>query len=389
MKTASRLENRVKLRVEYALKIAVFLALVLCVGSNTLALAGGKPFQNSVILSGGGFKIGMHLGFYHAMLDAGISPDLIIGTCGGGITAGIIEKFPNDPNAQEDFLLSEKSFHLLGSVDSSPFAELAPLIGTKIQALVNLKKKRYPDFVKRYVFNVPQDLGLFGDLKFSPRSSTKNFATIIQATEFDGEARDIVQRRKVRGREFAQVYFTDSETANALAGFESPISFLNKSRIQRQTRTVSDVKVDDAVRAGMSDPFLMAPKTINGKIYLTGGTDVFPLEMAEYLSENAHYFYRNGLSPIMDRLFKAVFGFFMVEKVFKVQKDDETLMWDTELTKEEAFEPKIRLSQGGMGSAIPAGYADYHRLMLAQYEKGYSAATRQIFAHRHLKPAGK
>ncbi|HAQ37810.1 MAG TPA: hypothetical protein DCQ58_04810, partial [Saprospirales bacterium] len=53
-----------------------------------------KPFKRSLILPGGGFKMAMHLGSYHAMLQAGLEPDLIVGTCGGGLTAGIIEMFP-------------------------------------------------------------------------------------------------------------------------------------------------------------------------------------------------------------------------------------------------------------------------------------------------------
>jgi len=73
-----------------------------------LSAAAQKPFERSLILPGGGLKTAMHLASYHAMLQAGLEPDLIVGTCGGSLTAGIIEMFPGQPEAQLEFLLSPK-----------------------------------------------------------------------------------------------------------------------------------------------------------------------------------------------------------------------------------------------------------------------------------------
>lgn len=308
-----------------------------------------KPFKRSLILPGGGFKMAMHLGSYHAMLQAGLEPDLIIGTCGGGLTAGIIEMFPDQPEAQLEFLLSPKVHRSLLEIHPTRHAKLFNFLYLIFKAENQGRKKKY---LRKFILDVPQNLSIFDDSCFTPKTDRKSFATIIQSTEM------------VSGKEsnFFQVFFTDPNTAEMLDGYESKLGHKVKSEII----VISEFFLKEAVRASITDPFLMAPFTKEDRCFLTGAVDVLPFELTGMLSSETFFFFKNDLQSLLDRFFKATFGFKMMDKVLKQRDHQADMVTDSIFGKDAEIDPGVVLF-AGIIPKVPYNYKRYREVMLRQY----------------------
>lgn len=69
-----------------------------------------------MIFSGGGFKTAMYLGMYQAARDQNLNPDIIIGTCGGSISAAIAHSIL-DPEKLIEFLQSQNFYQFMKSIE--------------------------------------------------------------------------------------------------------------------------------------------------------------------------------------------------------------------------------------------------------------------------------
>lgn len=56
-----------------------------------------KLYERLQLFSGGGSRFGYYLGSYAALVDNDLTPDIIIGTCGGSLSALLVHLAP-DPN---------------------------------------------------------------------------------------------------------------------------------------------------------------------------------------------------------------------------------------------------------------------------------------------------
>lgn len=356
------------------MKLLIAFALLIA----SISAMAAKPFSNALIFPGGGFKAGVHLASYHAMLDAGIKPDLLIGTCGGSITAAIIEKFPDDPKKQLEFLLSNEVHDLLSKIKSTKYGKILKLLNIKRQSKRNSKKNWYSKFDEKYILDVPQDLELFGNGPFSPKGEGKSFATIIQSVEFNDDPSLLGSRkRKSSGKHFQQVYFTDSKTAELLDGMTSKVSELYpESGVALTTKTMPEIGIDQAVRSGISDPYLMKPGVIDGKYYLTGAIDVLPIETTNKLAENTWYFFRNNMGDDLDQFFKEVFGFKMMDKVRYTQKEEHLLVNDEDIPVKAHLNPEFKLPSGIRFKM--QNYDTYRDLMLTQYNNSYAIVKKAL-----------
>jgi len=315
-----------------------------------LSAAAQKPFERSLILPGGGLKTAMHLASYHAMLQAGLEPDLIVGTCGGSLTAGIIEMFPGQPEAQLEFLLSPKLHQRLLEIKTTRHAKLFNVLYLIFSSEIQGRKNNY---LKKYILKVPQDLCIFDLSGFSPKTKEKTFATIIQSAEMLEGKKNL----------FSQVFFTDTKTAELLQGFESKLGH----NVNCENIVISEFLLNEAVRASIADPFLMEPYKKGNRYFLTGALDVLPFELTEMLSSETYFFFKNDLQSLLDRFFKATFGFKMMDKVLKQRDKNAEMIVDTIFGKDAEIEPGMVLF-AGIITKVPTKYERYREVMLRQYQ---------------------
>ncbi len=309
-----------------------------------------KPFERSLILPGGGLKMAMHLGSYHAMLQSGLEPDLIVGTCGGGLTAAIIEMFPGQPGKQLEYLLSHEVHDDLLKIKTTRHAKLLNVLWLILSSEFQGRKQYY---INKFVLNVPQNLGIFDQNGFSPKSREKAFATIIQSSE-------LLKKEK---SDFSQVFFTDLNTAELLEGFESTLG----KNVIKETVVISDFLLKDAVRASITDPFLMSPFNKEDRYFMTGAVDVLPFELTAALSSETFFFYKNDLQSLLDRFFKATFGFKMMDKVNRQRDQKSDLVIDSIFGTNAVIDPGLVLF-AGIITKVPENYDRYREIMLRQYQ---------------------
>ena len=59
-----------------------------------------KPYERVQIFSGGGSRFGYYLGSYSALVEHDLKPDIIVGTCGGSLSAYLVKLAPDPKNLQ-------------------------------------------------------------------------------------------------------------------------------------------------------------------------------------------------------------------------------------------------------------------------------------------------
>jgi predicted acylesterase/phospholipase RssA len=60
-----------------------------------------KPYERVQIFSGGGSRFGYYLGSYAALVAHDLTPDIIVGTCGGSLSAYLVQLAPDPKDLQQ------------------------------------------------------------------------------------------------------------------------------------------------------------------------------------------------------------------------------------------------------------------------------------------------
>lgn len=74
-----------------------------------------KPYERVQIFSGGGSRFGYYLGSYAALVAHDLTPDIIIGTCGGSLSAYLVQLAP-DPKDLQQLMCSHELYHVISSI---------------------------------------------------------------------------------------------------------------------------------------------------------------------------------------------------------------------------------------------------------------------------------
>lgn len=331
-------------------------ALITLLLVSLVNVAQAKPYKRALILPAGGFIAAAHLATYHAASRAGLPADLVIGTCGGGLAAAIIEKFPDYPKKQLEFLTSRKVHKKLLEISRTKYAGTLHLL--KMFATAK-KLGRQQAFSQKYLFDVPQDLELFETAGFVPKSETKSFATILQSTEFIPQ----IGSKK----DFTQVYLTDTETAKYLQDQKSYVAQMYpESHITENTKVVTDFNLNEATRASFPDPYMMPPFLKDSKVYMTGAVDGLPLELANQLADETLYFFKNDIPGPANNVFRKVFGYSFMGKIENQRDNSVEYMTDEHINADISIDPTFSLFKG-MKNNIPTSYEKYKEITMNQY----------------------
>lgn len=68
-----------------------------------------KPYERVQLFSGGGSRFGYYLGSYAALASHDLAPDIIVGTCGGSLSAYLVSLAPDSKHLQE--LMSSRELY--------------------------------------------------------------------------------------------------------------------------------------------------------------------------------------------------------------------------------------------------------------------------------------
>ena len=74
-----------------------------------------KPYERVQLFSGGGSRFGYYLGSYAALVAHDLTPDIIIGTCGGSLSAYLVQLAP-DPKGLQQLMCSRELYHVISAI---------------------------------------------------------------------------------------------------------------------------------------------------------------------------------------------------------------------------------------------------------------------------------
>ena len=358
-------------------------------------------FKRVLVFPGLALNFVQFFGILTGLREMNWTPDLIIGSCGGGMAAMIAQAFP-DSFSLKKFVESEDFFSLMaeGRIDSRS-------MGTVLTARLGhilLDEKRF-DSHKR--LNFPS---LFShtllDVPFKPLS-VQDFYVPFGADPF----RIVVlgsrilfspqEQNKPRNRHdlFQEVYFTDSVTAQAIGNFYSPVAqSFPRSTVAAQTDVITGVPVAVAVRGGVADPYFMSPQTIEGKSYITGAIDLHPLELAQRLGREVVSIFPGGANALEVATVKSVFGYDPRQRIRQISAYNIDHWVD--LTANDIVQKKYNLNpRPGLSTSPPrllvrSGLPDrfgteFKAKVEGQWKMGYDRAIEALkqpaFSKAHIR----
>ncbi|MEN8624432.1 patatin-like phospholipase family protein [Psychrobacter proteolyticus] len=74
-----------------------------------------KPYERVQIFSGGGSRFGYYLGSYAALAAHDLTPDIIVGTCGGSLSAYLVQLAP-DPKDLQALMCSRELYRVITAI---------------------------------------------------------------------------------------------------------------------------------------------------------------------------------------------------------------------------------------------------------------------------------
>ncbi|GAF58264.1 hypothetical protein JCM18902_1039 [Psychrobacter sp. JCM 18902] len=74
-----------------------------------------KPYERVQLFSGGGSRFAYYLGSYAALVAHDLKPDIIVGTCGGSLSAYLVNLAP-DPKDLQALMCSHELYHVISAI---------------------------------------------------------------------------------------------------------------------------------------------------------------------------------------------------------------------------------------------------------------------------------
>jgi len=356
-----------------------------------------KPYERCMILGGGGFRFGIYIGMYAALRQAGKAPDVLLASCGGAIAAAIIHHLP-DPEAQRAWLSSEDMYRFWCSLKST---DHAALLGTLMRAakrkLSSANAPVIPDLFHDYLFEIPPQL------PFPPATGTPEVDVAIIGGKLLFDASEVGQPRGQR-KLYAETVFCNPRAAAALKDMDSPLSAARwgDHAIARELVTDSTVSVTDAARISIADMIYFRCAHHNGREYIGGVLDLFPVEIARRLGQEVIMEFKEAFDQVFAiPAWRAVLGVDGNARLRYANSHLADMRIDSSdvsvLLAKQQLQQKLDWLRNRIELRMPPSYEIFAQHMRDQWQYGYERAMEAAQrpprqqppvrrAHRHSKP---
>ncbi|HCI75604.1 MULTISPECIES: patatin-like phospholipase family protein [unclassified Psychrobacter] len=311
-----------------------------------------KPYERVQLFSGGGSRFAYYLGSYAALVAHDLKPDVIVGTCGGSLSAYLVNLAP-DPKDLQALMCSRELYHVITAIRhvAPDEANKRLKIRYMMQALKrwhlsrqvsNRQKQQQADNYER-LLNELQQLAMFridnegqwlDELShFSPNHNNLYNPTVPEIA--------IIASRlyQVPNQSFNQMPTADSSVYDefklqellfapprlaASEHFEqilnSPVHTFADRRIHQSVNIVKQWEFNPAVRASMADMYYLPPTHIETLGWCLGGViNLTPIELACQLGQTVFAETKAGYdSWLAAPAIQRVFGFDPNERLAQV-----------------------------------------------------------------------
>jgi predicted acylesterase/phospholipase RssA len=319
-----------------------------------------KPFHRALILSGGGDAPAISLGVIQALSDAGWNPDVIITTCGSSISSSLL-MYKGDVKSAMEYIESEEGHSALAQLKVRTKNAL-----TLIKVFAGLRNPDVDlDLFDHTIAEFPETgQGLFGDTAFTTKATGPRFVMVASRANFSmGD--DLSAKKESR---FTETYFTDADTAQYLTGFISPMSQFPGSFVSPETNVITNRTAGEAMRASISDPFLINPARLGDDYYLTGAIDIVPVALAHQLADEVIATKPGTFKSYENLAIERTFGYKQDDSVAKAVSDPNVTFIQSENRNKVSFDPSNFLIW--FHTNLPKNLKKYVRKLEAQFNMG-------------------
>lgn len=322
------------------------------------------------MLCGGGHQYATLLGRYQALIDQGKQPDLLIASCGGSIIANLICSIA-DPQQRLDWLSSKEMYQFWQSQVPGPGNQLHNVLLGVLKRKFRINSTKYlPDLFSTWLFEFENPFPAL------PQRLPNAPDTLMIGTQVNYSQKDVGLPNKtalLSESLFSEVLFCNERIGDLLRNEQS--SMANHSeKISTELVIKHSVSELTAMRVSVADCYYYQPVEMDGKQYIGGLMNLFPIELAkrcavEVISERKPNFDRMFAAPAIQH----VFGF---DPQYRLDQyhDHDDVTWlskistvgNTSISKKiNGLKNQLQLSVGS--------YDEFKQQVIDQYQAGYRA----------------
>ncbi|OXL21457.1 patatin-like phospholipase family protein [Psychrobacter sp. DAB_AL32B] len=306
-----------------------------------------KPYQRVQLFSGGGSRFGYYLGSYEALVAHDLTPDIIIGTCGGSLSAYLVQ-LASDPKDLQQLMCSRELYYTIAAIRHVAPDEASRRL--KIRYMTHalkrwrlsrqLSKRQAQQQADSYeqLLDELQQLAMFriddesqwldklsgfdaskNDPDKTDGETNKNTPeiAIIASRLYQNPASHISPNHplnlqlKLQELLFAPPRLTASLSELTDKKMISPAHVFAEERIHQPVKVLSQWDFSAAIRASMADMYYLPPTHIEKLGWCLGGViNLTPIELACQLAETVFAETKAGYdSWLAAPAIQRVFGF--------------------------------------------------------------------------------
>ena len=392
-----------------------------------------KPYERVQLFSGGGSRFGYYLGSYAALVAHDLTPDMIVGTCGGSLSAYLVNLAP-DPKDLQELMCSRELYRVITAIRhvAPDEANKRLKIRCMTQAFkrwrltkqkANGQRQQQADNYERIldelqqlaIFRVDNEEQWLDELSgFSLKHNNNLFnptapeIAIIASRLYPTANQGTTASNSVHNDfRLQELLFAPPRLAalDLIAEkLNSPAHTFATGRITQSVRTLTKWDFAPAIRASMADMYYLPPTHIAALGWCLGGViNLTPIELACQLGHSVFAETKAGYdSWLAAPAIQRVFGFDPNERLAQVQGFDSTetlpradsvetsprvnqLHWlpfadNAQQLARQHVQKRFNIRQMTV-ELIHSDYDGFVQQMQAQWQYGYQRTTDYIQQH--------
>ncbi|MGR3899700.1 patatin-like phospholipase family protein [Psychrobacter sp. 1176_08] len=274
------------------------------------------PYERVQLFSGGGSRFGYYLGSYAALVEHDLKPGLIIGTCGGSLSALLVQLAP-DPVVLKQLIESHALYKVIGNITHVAPDEVSMrhkwryasqafnrwrTSHLSMRQSANMHADLLDELQHLAMFRITNDDQWLDELIHLANTNKQTVIdpmtpdiAIIASRLYQGQAAQTARGQPqlqevlfaplpLAHRYRTQLIPNSTTEPTACTTFDkliSPVNTLARTRIHQNVAVLQEWEIATAVRASMSDMYYLPPIHIRELGWCLGGViNLTPIELA-------------------------------------------------------------------------------------------------------------
>lgn len=327
-------------------------------------------FRRCMVMGGGGGRLAVYGGMHEAAAEAGLGPDLVIGTCGGALVAALVHAEP-DPGRQLAWLAGPEMYRLWASFRAAPAATLLSAVWAALARWMDPRRApRVPQVHAGALFEYSQ---AWPHLPWRDSGDTPD--AVLLGARVLYAANEAGQPRAGR-RLFQQMLFCRPGVATRLCHGTAPLGTAAwpHSCIALELAARSDVPLMDAVQISIADMFYLPAVPLHGAHYIGGVVDLLPIELAARWADKVWIERKADASWTLAPAWRHVLGIDARQRLRTVDHTPVALRIDTRrlarTLPRQVIDKQVDWRRNRLHPRACASEADHRQVVHAQWEEG-------------------